>query len=44
MLFKAEIAIISGMIVWTVIELIRAVVWEIEDIINNYKGKGGEEE
>ena len=44
MLFKAEIAIISVMIVWTVVELIRAVIWEIEDIINNYKGKGGEED
>ena len=44
MLFKAEIAIISVMIVWTVVELIRSVIWEIQDIINNYKGKGGEED
>ena len=43
MLFKAEIAIISVMIVWTVIELIRAVIWEIEDMLND-KGKGGEED
>lgn len=44
LLFKAEIAIVSVMIVITVVELIRAVIWEIEDIINNYKGKGGEED
>ena len=40
MLLKAEIAIVSLMILWTVIELVRAVVWEIQDILNNYKGKG----
>lgn len=42
-MFYLEVGIISLMIVWTVIELIRAVIWEIEDMLND-KGKGGEEE
>lgn len=43
-MFYLEVAIISLMILWTVVELIRSVIWEIQDIINNYKGKGGEED
>lgn len=42
-MFYLEVGIISLMIVWTVVELIRAVIWEIEDMLND-KGKGGEEE
>lgn len=44
MLLKAEIAIISIMILWTVFGLVRVIAWEIQDILNNYKGKGGDED
>lgn len=42
-MFYLEVGIVSVMIVITVVELIRAVIWEIEDFFNN-KGKGGEED
>lgn len=37
---RLEVGILVVFIIWTVFELIRAVVWEIIDILNNYKGKG----
>ena len=43
LIIKIDVIVISIVGAITLFELARAILWEIEDIINNYKGRSKED-